>query len=646
MRRIRIISCLLSVILIFSTIDLEVLAVQPSASEEVVRGGLTQSEINEAASYWYDIESEEHVDIDYGDIEYQRVDISELDKIVEKFRKDLSISGNEKAVIEDYYEIIKFSNTFVTQAVLINNYYYGDVTNEEYADEFSLVTDQQADVSDKFMIILRDALLSEYADIIRSEINNETSVEDILDYEDMTPRQKEINRQINDLQMEYDTLMQQSEAEYEGKLYSYSNAREQYNAGEISYDELVDVYNNFVRGQNLCAAEIYIQLVNLLNESARLNGDDNYAISGYNKYYRDYTVEEIKVVYDYVKQYIVPLYEELNALELDSTEIFAMDLPGKERFERLEPVIVKIDPGLVMAWDYLYSNNMYDIDSRDTKALMGYTTILPDYGAPFFFDSPYGNFRDLYTVVHEFGHYNDYYHNYKKTSMTVDNLDICEIESQGLEALSFAYADEIFGKDNAYAAKIIRLQDLLYGIIDGCLYDEFQVSVYEYEGELTVEKVNTMFHDLAVEYGYDYSEGQTQDYEWINTQHTFNKPMYYISYATSALAALDILAMSIDNYQAAVDCYMNITVSGSNGGFQETLEMVGLPNIFDEGVVEDISIAVDDYVHAIEKENPAYRMRVIKVIIVVCVAVVVIAAVVVTVLMIRRKKRKTEVVEE
>ena len=68
---------------------------------------------------------------------------------------------------------------------------------------------------------------------------------------------------------------------------------------------------------------------------------------------------------------------------------------------------------------------------------------LYSYGGAFIFDSPYENWHDIQTVIHEFGHYNETFHGYRHSIEYVHNVDVAEIHSQGLELLCLEYADEI-----------------------------------------------------------------------------------------------------------------------------------------------------------------------------------------------------------
>lgn len=604
------------------------------------RCGLTQSQMIEAANHWYNVDSEQHVYVDYKDIEYTGIDENRYYNLEEKFRKDIEKSDNEEAVISDYNELIIFFSELSTQYAIAEINYNRDVTNEESAEQIRICEEQVVEIQDRVYLLLRDVLNSEYKEVISDLINDDIFIERILDYEEMTPREKELEVLINDLQIEYYSIMQKDEYEYDGVTYSMSELEKLYEEDEISYEEFIEGYKGYTKGANKEAAEIYISMVKLLNEKAKLSDFDNYAEYGYQNYNRDYTIEDIKSVYVDVQKYIVPLNKEINSKIEFNEELYSMNLNEEQKLDKVEKIIKRIDSGLLMSWDYLRRYHMYDMNQRDTKADTGFTIDLKSYGSAYIFDAPYGIYEDVYSVVHEFGHYNNFFHIVQNPLLNNSTIDVSEIESQGLELLSLKYADELFGKENAYDARICKLSSIMNAIITGCVYDEFQVAVFEYDGELTTEILNTIFHDISVKYGYEYEEGETQNYEWHEVIHTFQSPMYYISYCTSALASADIFAMSVEDQQAAIDLYMNITAYSTSTTIRELFEDTGLPDIFEEGTIEDISIAVDQYIDNIDNERIEGK-TVYAIWIVIGILIFLLSFILLIVLLRRYQKRKT-----
>jgi oligoendopeptidase F len=58
---------------------------------------------------------------------------------------------------------------------------------------------------------------------------------------------------------------------------------------------------------------------------------------------------------------------------------------------------------------------------------------------------------------------------------------------------------------------------------------------------MTLSEMNASYHELAVEYGLDEEYGYTGT-EWVLISHTFQTPLYYISYAVSMVPALESMS--------------------------------------------------------------------------------------------------------
>ena len=71
--------------------------------------------------------------------------------------------------------------------------------------------------------------------------------------------------------------------------------------------------------------------------------------------------------------------------------------------------------------------------------------------------------------------------------------------------------------------------------------------------------------------------------------HNYDAPLYYISYAVSALASLQLWTIAQEDFSAAVDCYLSILGQGAyEEGYFTVLENAGLRLFTEPGAVEDI----------------------------------------------------------
>ncbi len=589
--------------------------------------------------------------IHYKDMEVTVYDGTRMRAILDDMREKRGNEANSEAIISDYDELVLEFDVFATQYALNNICYYSDVSDEKYAEAELEMSSLWTELADEVMIEVRETLNSPCGAALKAHIDDEETVQDYLDYEDMTEREHELSAIADALVQDYDKSEQKAYTITEdGQTWDEASVYEAFSNGDIEED----VYNALLIGiakqRNDVEAGIYAKLVNAKNEYARSEGYDNYAEYAYYEIYnRDYSIDDAKRLYGYVKEYIVPAMEEILS-EFYSAALFGYDkmmsgfaMDDEELVDLLEPYIAKVDVGLVEAYDYLKTYHTYDLDILDTKMEMGYTTSLYSYGCPFIFNCGNGSYYDVETLIHEFGHYNNSFHNDDHCISDPTNMDVAEIHSQGLEMLMLEYHKGIYGKKCANIVTLATLYSMLASVTEGCLYDEFQNEVYAYPGEITAEECNRIFRRLADEYGHEYLGDDDEAYDWVSVSHTFQSPMYYISYATSALAALDIFALSVKDRKKAVDLYMELTTYGLSTSFCTLLDEVGLPDIFEESTIVNITNSTADYAASIYSHSTF--SKIVKGVLL-FILFFVIGIVVLIVLLVKRSKKRKRLAAE
>ncbi len=555
-----------------------------------------------AQTQWYDDSDIVRADISYEDMEYVGYDPTYAYTLIEEMRTLSREPGNEEQINTNYDLMGRELDKMYTQQALNEIRYYRDVNNEEYADIDTELQQIYRDVVDQFLQVVRDVLGTEYRESFGAHIGNEEMVEDYLDYEDMTEELQALLDEENALEQQYD---QASMAEYTVTVQGQEWTEASFNEAidDLTWREMLAISTALDQVKNEAICPIFLDLVRNRNARAQIYGYDNYAEYAYTDLYnRDYTIEEIKSVYAAVKEYIVPVLAEVEgrvyAGKLDEllymdylTEDYVIDVVGRHMGD--------INPALAEVYQYMVDHHLYDIDYDPNKMNVGYTTTLYEYQEPFIFNTPDYTYYDLETMIHEFGHYNEAFHAGTTLITDVTNMDVAEIHSQGLELLYLEYADDVYGEGLGDTARQMILYQILYSVIDGCLYDEFQNAVFAADHEMTEEEVNRLFRRLSEEYGYVYYDMEDVAYDWVDVPHTFSSPMYYVSYGTSALAALDIWTIAQEDRQAGIDKYMELTTYGLTTTYCELLEECGLKSIFEEGTIREIAQAVSDYSSAL-----------------------------------------------
>lgn len=163
-----------------------------------------------------------------------------------------------------------------------------------------------------------------------------------------------------------------------------------------------------------------------------------------------------------------------------------------------------------------------------------------------------------------------------------NNLDLAEVHSQGLEVLMMESYEEMYGK-NAELMKIDLLQNLVNSVLQGCVEDEFQQRVYE-NPDMTLDEINQLHGDLYEQYF-----GYPVYYEWIEIHHHFETPFYYISYATSAISALEIWRDAVIDRSKALDTYQKLSHFTLNVDYLDALSQAGMSNPFSSDIVDEIA---------------------------------------------------------
>ena len=108
------------------------------------------------------------------------------------------------------------------------------------------------------------------------------------------------------------------------------------------------------------------------------------------------------------------------------------------------------------------------------------------------------------------------------------------------------------------------------------MYDEFQQRVY-LTRDLTKEGLLEIFREVNTDYGYESYDGY--EYEWANVIHNFQQPLYYISYAVSAIPALELYVQMLDSPQEAMDTYLRVaSMSDEEYFLTDALRETGLSN--------------------------------------------------------------------
>lgn len=512
---------------------------------------------------------------------------SEIDQLLSLAEEAVQAgeSVNEEQVLALYHSVMDELRKLSTCQSITQIVYYQNVLDEENAARQEEITEEVIDLGDAVNSMLKQVCLSPYREAMETVIEP-ILVEALTEYEEMTDEEKELYLKENSLEQEYDMAAQEDYFfEYNGEEWNFEKLiLESY---ELSRDEYIDIYQGIYREKNSVLGEIYLELIDVRNQKAELEGYDNYAEYAYDSLYvRDYSVEEAEELFKEIRKKVVPVTYQIREKYQSMDTSVLYDLPettAQQRFSVIRPYLEEIDEELAETFDYMEEYQLYDMDPVAGKADMGFTTWLECYNDAFIFDMPYGDYYDYTTAIHEFGHFNYMFRNVDDYMLKSNNIDLCEIHSQGLEMLFHEYNDKLLGEEAGEMFQFMEAYQMVDHIISASMLSEFEIQVYK-DPDMTLEEMNKLYLKLSESYGTYYDDSIKELYTWVDVPHVFSSPCYYIGYATSAFSALDLLTLSEKDRHEAVEKYMELTTLPSYAAYRDAIEYVELQDIFEKGV--------------------------------------------------------------
>ena len=488
-----------------------------------------------------------HRDLTSSDLQYKGWDDDKFDALLEQLEA-MDASTPDIEFQSTYEQILYEFDELYNQYVLADAAYYADVNDTWAAEDSDEMFEKLHDAEDDFFLAMQRILHG--------------------------PKGKLLEGQLKDLWIDWiETYIEESD-ELDALLKEENRLVQEYYSAIAEADGTASSDGDYYEKINELCGPIFLDLLQVRDEIADWNGYDNYYEYAFDSYGRDYDPEDIEALSKIAKEKIVPLFYEIYETwwDLPYPESVEEFYDEEEILAILEPYIGEIHPALSESYEYLRRNKTYDIEWSEKKASTGYTDNLPAFHAAFIFNSPYDNYQDYSDLVHEFGHYNAAFHDPTPAIYMTSVLDVAEIHSQALELLITRYAEDLYGEDAPFMT-IDAVFRILSSVLSGCMYDEFQKTVYE-NPDMTLEEIDDLAEELCFAYGMDGSGYER--YDWIDVSHNFNMPCYYVSYATSAISALDIWTQSLEDWGSAVDRYMQVTALPSDTGYMEAVKACGL----------------------------------------------------------------------
>ena len=242
-------------------------------------------------------------------------------------------------------------------------------------------------------------------------------------------------------------------------------------------------------------------------------------------------------------------------------------------------------------FDFMVEHEVYDLVTKPNKHMGGYCSVLPNYGTPFIYSNFNGTGADHRVLTHEAGHCFNFYLSMRNNQLTetVDaTMEVCEIHSIAMEHFTFPWAKEFFG-EGADKAKYLLIAERLMGLPYMAAVDEFQHEVF-HNPKMTSEGRLETWKKIEKKYmpwrDYDGNEFLANGGFWMQKQHIYLYPFYYIDYALAQISAYEFYGKDKADHKSAWKDYVELCKAGGNDTYLNLLKKANLANPFTKGTVE------------------------------------------------------------
>ncbi len=359
--------------------------------------------------------------------------------------------------------------------------------------------------------------------------------------------------------------------------------RELDDAEESWAEEMVVLYNEMVSNHNRIA-QIY----------------------GYDNYYdyasqvicdRDYGREEIQKMRQYVAMYLPETY--LTALDQFYESYEELNVQDRALISRLlmEPYD-QLDKNYVMAYLQVAPEPIGDgiMDMFDSNRVIfadapnayegAFTTWIG--GKPFCFYGP--GYTDTLTLLHEGGHY----YGCSYTEPWSQPMDLSETQSQCSEWLFVRHLQQQVSPEVYQAIAEYQLLTSIGNIISYCIIDGFEQMVYSSDsaGNMTLQEYEVLMASVSEDYGgIQWLTENIMDIQLYWKYVVLESPVYYISYAVSGIAAIDLFTIAEEDFQSASEIYIKLIEQPQEGeAFLGNIRWAGLAGPFEETVYQRLQM--------------------------------------------------------
>jgi M3 family oligoendopeptidase len=559
----------------------------------------------------------------FSKLEYHRPDVEGLKKAIEEATAKIQNAKSYQDVRDAYYalqEREKVEESMYTLAHIRNTI---NMNDEFYDSEIKWIREAFAQTIPQYNAYEKALTKSQFRPEFEAEFG--TQLLRKLDASLMTSDEKIIPETIRTQQLcqEYSKTAAGAVTDFRGEECNFygllkhmqSTDRTERKEAFLAWAALYEKISPELEAQ-------YGEMVKLRNEMALKMGFKNYTEMAYiNRNRFDYKKEDAAKFREQVREIITPAVAKIRKaqqekLGVDKLYYYDEELifpdgnaapigTTKELVDKAQKMYREMSAETGEFFDFMKEYELFDLETRPGKHMGGYMTAMSLFKAPFIFSNFNGTSADVDVLTHEAGHAFQGY--LAMRSIEVDALrgstaEINEIHSMSMEHFAYPWM-ELFFEENTEKYVTSHLIGALCTIPYLVSVDEFQHEVYEHP-DYTAADWKRIWHEIEQKYmpwrDYDGNEFLEAGGFWMQKQHIFLYPFYYIEYAMSQICAFQYYGRMKEDRKAAWEDYLRLCRAGGTKGYLELLKIGNLLSPFEDGTVEKSTA------HVIEELSKRY----------------------------------------
>ena len=547
----------------------------------------------------------------FSEMKYVRPDGEAYIQTIRKETENFNEAADYESAHQAFVAILNANSHFNTTRVMANIRNSQDTNDEFYRKEMEYIFELEPKVDVELKKFYESYLKSSYRAELEKEFGEVYSRQAENKVRLTDPCNADLQIQENKLVQKYFQVAAAPVTDFHGEQLGFYGLLKMMedtdrNIRKEAFEKWADLYQS-ISGE---LDSIYTELIGIRQQMAKNLGFKGYAEMMYQKMERfEYTPEDVAIFRKQIREYIVPLCQKLydeqkERLGIKELKYYDESLTypdgnavpegtEEELLEKARTMYHELSKETGEFFDFMMEYRLFDLEGRQGKQQGGYCDFMEEYKAPFIFANFNGTNADVNVLTHEAGHAFEAYtasHNIPVLSQTFGTAEISEIHSMAMEYFTLPWMHLFFG-ENAEKQKKAYLWDSLEAMPYMACVDEFQHRVYAENLTDAMER-RKVWHELEEIYlpwrDYDGNEFLEQGGFWMQKQHLFMCPFYYIDYAVSRVGALEYYGRMQEDPEKAWKDYYALCRQGGSKGYHELLKTGNLSDPFKEGTIYNV----------------------------------------------------------